>query len=214
MQLTDYQKVDQLLKMGDLGASRSLELLAAMLELCPPGQETSLFFTHLFLCRLPSELRIMLGEDYHQDVSCSSPRPTSCGPCTARSPTWWPPWSRLWKKTPSLSPPATPEDVAAEEDVVAVVQEANRPAPGASSSLAVTTAANSIASSPSSLPVASQRCPPPALQTLPGWVLTCVSSTGPGVRRPATVWPPAVGRETRCPGACQCRCSRPAGVCH
>ena len=51
MQLTDYQKVDQLLKMGDLGASRSLELLAAMLELCPPGQETSLFFTHLFLCR-------------------------------------------------------------------------------------------------------------------------------------------------------------------
>ena len=67
-QLTDYQKVDQLLKMGDLGARRPSELLAAMLELCPRGQETSLFFTHLFLCRLPSELRIMLGEDDHQDV--------------------------------------------------------------------------------------------------------------------------------------------------
>ena len=39
-----------------------------MLELCPLGQETSLFFTHLFLCRLPSELHIMLGEDDHQDV--------------------------------------------------------------------------------------------------------------------------------------------------
>ena len=44
-QLTDYQKVDQLLKMGDLGARRPSELLAAMLELCPSGQETSLFFT-------------------------------------------------------------------------------------------------------------------------------------------------------------------------
>ena len=45
-----------------------------------------------------------------------------------------------------------PEGVVAEEVVAAVVPEANRPAPGASSSLAVTTAANSIASSPSSLP--------------------------------------------------------------
>ena len=54
--------------MGDLGARQPLELLAAMLELCPRGQETSLFFTHLFLCRLPAELRIMLGEDDHQDV--------------------------------------------------------------------------------------------------------------------------------------------------
>ena len=146
-------------------------------------------------------------------MSCSSPRLTSCGPCTARSPTWWPPLTRQWKKTPPLSLPSPPEGVA-KEDMAAVVPEANRPAPGASSSLAVTTAANSIASSPSSLPVASQRCPPPALQTLPGWVLTCVSSTGPGVRRPATVWPPAVGMETRCPGSCQRRCSRPAGVRH
>ena len=54
--------------MGDLGARRPSELLAAMLELCPRRQETSLFFTHLFLCRLPSEMCIMLGEDDHQDV--------------------------------------------------------------------------------------------------------------------------------------------------
>ena len=64
-QLTDYQPVNQLLKMGDLGARRPSELLTAKLELCPRGQETSLFFTHLFL---PAELRIMLGEDDHQDV--------------------------------------------------------------------------------------------------------------------------------------------------
>ena len=67
-QLTDYQKVDNLLKMEPLGARRPSELLAAMLEACPRGQETNIFFTHLFLCRLPAELRIMLGEDDHQDV--------------------------------------------------------------------------------------------------------------------------------------------------
>ena len=67
-QLTDYQKVDSLLKMESLGARRPSELLAAMLEACPRGQETNIFFTHLFLCRLPAELRIMLGEDDHQDV--------------------------------------------------------------------------------------------------------------------------------------------------
>ena len=67
-QLTDYQKVDQLLKMEALGARKPSELLAAMLETCPRGQETNIFFTHLFLCRLPAELRIMLGEDDHQDV--------------------------------------------------------------------------------------------------------------------------------------------------
>ena len=64
-QLTDYQKVDQLLKMESLGARRPSELLAAMLEACPRSQETNIFFTHLFLCRLPAELHIMLGEDDH-----------------------------------------------------------------------------------------------------------------------------------------------------
>ena len=54
--------------MEPLGARRPSELLAAMLEACPRGQETNIFFTHLFLCRLPAELRIMLGEDDHQDV--------------------------------------------------------------------------------------------------------------------------------------------------
>ena len=68
-QLTDYQKIDSLLKMEPLGARRPSELLAAMLEACPRVQETNIFFTHLFLCRLPAKLHIMLGEDDHQDVS-------------------------------------------------------------------------------------------------------------------------------------------------
>ena len=54
--------------MEALGAWKPSELLAAMLETCPRGQETNIFFIHLFLCRLLAELRIMLGEDDHQNV--------------------------------------------------------------------------------------------------------------------------------------------------
>jgi hypothetical protein len=56
-----------LFRMEPLGGRKLSELLAAMLELCPRGHETSIFFTHLFLERLPAELRIMLGEDNHQN---------------------------------------------------------------------------------------------------------------------------------------------------
>jgi hypothetical protein len=67
-QLTDYQKIATLHKMEPLGGQKPLERLASMRELCPRGHETSIFFTHLFLERLPAELRITLGEDNHQNV--------------------------------------------------------------------------------------------------------------------------------------------------
>jgi hypothetical protein len=67
-QLTDYQKIAVLHKMAPLGGRKPSELLASMLELCPRGHESSIFFTHLFLERLPAELRITLGEDDHQNV--------------------------------------------------------------------------------------------------------------------------------------------------
>jgi hypothetical protein len=66
-QLNDYQRVSLLFCMEPLGGRKPSELLAAMLELCPRGHETSIFFTHLFLERLPAELRILLCEDDHQN---------------------------------------------------------------------------------------------------------------------------------------------------
>jgi hypothetical protein len=54
--------------MEPLGGHKPSELLAAMLELCPRGHETSIFFTHLFLERLPAELCIMLREEDHQNL--------------------------------------------------------------------------------------------------------------------------------------------------
>jgi hypothetical protein len=67
-QLTDYQKIARLHKMEPLGARRPSELLSSMLELCPRGQEDNVFFVHLYLERLPAELRVLLGEDDHQDL--------------------------------------------------------------------------------------------------------------------------------------------------
>ncbi len=77
-QLSDYQRVTALHKMEPLGGRKPSELLASMLELCPRGHETSIFFTHLFLERLPAELRITLGrgrpsecQGFGQEGGCS-----------------------------------------------------------------------------------------------------------------------------------------------
>jgi hypothetical protein len=67
-ELTDYQRIEQLVAMDSLGSRRPSELLAHMLEVCPAGEERSKFFAFFFLQRLPQELRIMLGEDDHQEV--------------------------------------------------------------------------------------------------------------------------------------------------
>jgi hypothetical protein len=51
------------------GAGRKpSELLASMLELCPRGHETNIFFMHLFLERLPAKLWITLEENGHQNM--------------------------------------------------------------------------------------------------------------------------------------------------
>ncbi len=66
--MTDYQKIAALHKMEPLGGRKPSELLASILELCPQGQEASIFFTYLFLERLLAVLPIILGEDDHWNV--------------------------------------------------------------------------------------------------------------------------------------------------
>ena len=67
-QLTDFQRVEKLHQLEPLGGRKPSELLAIMLEICPMGQHTSLFFQYLYPQRLPRELRIMLAEDDHADL--------------------------------------------------------------------------------------------------------------------------------------------------
>jgi hypothetical protein len=53
-QLTDIQKVDFLVNMPALGDRKPTQLLAAIVEACPRGQENSVFMLALFLRKLPA----------------------------------------------------------------------------------------------------------------------------------------------------------------
>ncbi len=67
-QLTDYQRIEKLFVVETLGSRKPTQLLSQMMELCPEGEQQSKFFVFLFLHRLQGWLRIMLGDDDHQDV--------------------------------------------------------------------------------------------------------------------------------------------------
>jgi hypothetical protein len=54
------QKAEKLLDMPELGARRPSDLLAAMYEYCPAGEEDTTLFRSIFLKRLPAEVRVLL----------------------------------------------------------------------------------------------------------------------------------------------------------
>jgi hypothetical protein len=64
--LSNYQQVKMLAKMEPLGGRRPSEMLTAMLELCPRGEEGSTFF--FFLQRLPREIRVQLADENPADL--------------------------------------------------------------------------------------------------------------------------------------------------
>ena len=64
-QLTDVQKVDLLVDMPLLGDRKPTQLLAAMMEVCPRGQEDSVFMSALFLRKLPPDVKILLAHMDH-----------------------------------------------------------------------------------------------------------------------------------------------------
>ena len=66
--MTDFQRVELLNAMEPLGGRKPSELLADMLELCPPTQHNNVFFAVLFLQRLPREIRVLLTHEDHTDL--------------------------------------------------------------------------------------------------------------------------------------------------
>jgi hypothetical protein len=66
-QLTGYQRAEKLFAMPALGARKPSDLMAAMLEICPRGEEKTELFACLYLQRLPRELRILLARADHKD---------------------------------------------------------------------------------------------------------------------------------------------------
>jgi hypothetical protein len=71
-QLSDFQKAERLFQMPALGACKPSELMAAMLETCPRGEEKTNLFACIFLQRLPREIRVLLAKADHKDRSRSS----------------------------------------------------------------------------------------------------------------------------------------------
>ena len=61
--LSNYERVLQIQAMGPLGGRKPTELLYAMQESCPPGEEETEWFRANFLHSLPEKVRILLLED-------------------------------------------------------------------------------------------------------------------------------------------------------
>jgi hypothetical protein len=66
-QLSDFQKAERLFQMPALGGRKPTELMAAMLETCPRGEEKTNLFACIFLQRLPREIRVLLAKADHKD---------------------------------------------------------------------------------------------------------------------------------------------------
>jgi hypothetical protein len=66
-QLSDFQKAERLFQMPPMGGRRPSEMMAAMLETCPRGEEKTNLFACIFLQRLPREIRVLLARVDHKD---------------------------------------------------------------------------------------------------------------------------------------------------
>jgi hypothetical protein len=220
-QLNDYQRVLLLLRMEPFGGRKPSELLAALLELCPRRHETSIFFTHLFLERLPAELRIMLGEDNHQNPKDVAKKADS-----------------LWAlHKMHLTPGAVVASVDGSSSVDGLFSSPLVTSTGASAVAAVsfhsvgrggrgpgrggrggcggwpftsTRAERSLRLQASRQPASLRLLPPFGQRTWRGFSTACVSTTSISESRPTTALPPAT-EETSLPGASWRHSSWPAG---
>jgi hypothetical protein len=104
-QLSDFQKAERLFLMPPLGSRKPSEMMAAMLETCPRGEEKTNLFACIFLQRLPERSGSCWQEWITRTRRSWLSRQTSCGlymTTTAAAPS--PQFSRTaWREI--LSPP-------------------------------------------------------------------------------------------------------------
>jgi hypothetical protein len=60
-QLSPVQKAIKLMKLPDIGDRRPSQLLADLLQACPPAEQGTAFFRGSFLMRLPTEIQVHLA---------------------------------------------------------------------------------------------------------------------------------------------------------
>lgn len=83
---SQFQRLERILTMEPLGARRPTDLLAEMQVLCPQGEEDCPFFRHLFMRKLPAEIRNFFIED-QAPLRTIAERPTYCRPISPTRPT-------------------------------------------------------------------------------------------------------------------------------
>jgi hypothetical protein len=67
-QMTPYQWADTLFVLPALVSRKSSDLMPAMLEICPRGEEEIKLFACLFLQRLLREIRVLLAKEDQKDL--------------------------------------------------------------------------------------------------------------------------------------------------
>jgi hypothetical protein len=97
--LSNYQKMERMMRLPPLSDRKPTVLLAEMLEFCPAGESSTAVFAFLFLQCLPREIRVLLSQDDPADMRLSPRRRTGSSPCTCcsltipaqqlRSHAWW-----------------------------------------------------------------------------------------------------------------------------
>jgi hypothetical protein len=66
--LSNYQKMECMMRLPLPGDRKTSVMLAEMLEYCPAGESATAVFAYLFLQRLPREIRVLLSEDDPADM--------------------------------------------------------------------------------------------------------------------------------------------------
>jgi hypothetical protein len=61
--VSNYQKMERMMRLPPFGDCKPSMKLAEMLEFCPAGELSTAVFAFLFLQRLPQEIRVLLSED-------------------------------------------------------------------------------------------------------------------------------------------------------
>jgi hypothetical protein len=80
--LSNYQKMERMMRLSPLGDRKPSVMLAEMLEYCPAGESTTAVFAFLFLQRLPREIRVLLSEDDPANMRAMLKKRTGSSPCT------------------------------------------------------------------------------------------------------------------------------------
>ncbi len=181
--VASHQKAERLFQMPALGGRKPSEMMAAMLETCPRGEEKTNLFACIFLQRLPREIRVLLAKADHKDPKT---------PATQADELW------ALHDTSNGGGGVAAVQESSDSDFVAAISGDRRRGGGSARGK---TRGSGRGRGGRAAPRLPPGCPSRRLPRRPGWPPGSASSTGDMERPPIPVSSPAAGRETAVPGA-------------